>query len=92
MPSVTTSPHTSTDVTESILGPAGTHQEKNSPKQTIPQTPSKPAVKEARQENATSVRFIECWDKMVLSIVGLCAKSLSMEHLSFLLFYFSISL
>lgn len=69
MPSVPTSPHTSTDVIQSILGPAGTHQEKKSPKQTIPQTPSKPAVKEARQEIATSVRFTECWDKVVLSIV-----------------------
>lgn len=86
MPSVPTAPHMSTDVTESILGPAGTH------KQTIPQTPSKPAVKQARQEIATSMRFTECWDKVVLSIVGLCAKSPSMDHITFLLFYFSISL
>lgn len=55
MPSVPTSPYTSTDVTESILGPAGIHQEKKSPEQTIPQAPAMPAVKEVRQENATSV-------------------------------------
>lgn len=71
MPSVPTSPHTSTDVTQSILGPAGTHQEKESPKQTIPQTPSLAAVKEARQENATRVSFTECWDKVRLPIAGL---------------------
>ena len=51
-----------------------------------------PAVEKARQKNATSMRFTENWDKVVLSIVGLYAKSLSMDHLTFLLLYFSISL
>ena len=51
-----------------------------------------PAVEKARQKNATSMRFTENWDKVVLSTVGLYAKSLSMDHLTFLLLYFSISL